>query len=274
MRRRKVETLQAARNRNMVELATVKTHLDISGSAEDATLARHIRAASDLLASDALLGYVPWREKIRETLPGNGRLTMRPSRHPVETLVSITRDSADVDNVEIIGDHRDQLYREYGFEGDRLTDGSIIADPSPERRLGYVVTMYTGWLMPGEATTWATATAYTVGQVVKLAAYVHGDLFLECTTAGTSGASAPAMPAEGVTVADGTATWTARACEVLPSLLEQDALSLVSFLYNGEHERPASLSAESGDGTSLAHNVTNAAALQRLPALYGVEAHR
>jgi hypothetical protein len=274
MRRRKVVVLQAARNRNMVELATVKTHLSISGSAEDATLARHIRAASDLLASDALLGYAPWREKIRETLAGNGRLTMRPSRHPIETLVSITRDDSDVGNVEIIGDHRDQLYREYGFECDRVLDGSIVAEPSLEKRLGYVVTMYTGWLMPGEATTWAAATAYTVGKVVTLSAYVHGDLFLECTTAGTSGASAPALPAEGSTVTDGTVTWTARACEVLPSLLEQDALTLTKFFYDGENERSSSLAAESGDGTSLAYNVTNAAALQRLPALYGVEAHR
>lgn len=50
---------------------------------------------------------------------------------------------------------------------------------------------------------WVTATAYTVGNRVRLS----GGGILEATTAGTSGETAPTPPAVGGTVVDGTATW-------------------------------------------------------------------
>lgn len=54
------------------------------------------------------------------------------------------------------------------------------------------------------STAWVTATAYAVGDQVKLAV----GQFVEVTTAGTSGATAPTVPtALGGTVADGTVTW-------------------------------------------------------------------
>ena len=49
---------------------------------------------------------------------------------------------------------------------------------------------------------WAANTAYLVGSAV----YMNGHVY-ECTVAGTSGASAPAWPANG-TVTDGGVTWT------------------------------------------------------------------
>ena len=49
---------------------------------------------------------------------------------------------------------------------------------------------------------WAASTAYAVGQNVRTANYT-----LQCTVAGTSGASAPALPAYGATVVDGGVTW-------------------------------------------------------------------
>jgi hypothetical protein len=59
-------------------------------------------------------------------------------------------------------------------------------------------------LVEPTAGTWATATAYTVGDRVKIA-----DLeFLQVTTAGTSGATEPASPDFGETVTDGTVVWT------------------------------------------------------------------
>lgn len=56
--------------------------------------------------------------------------------------------------------------------------------------------------------TWATSTAYTKGQWIKLS----GGEVLECTTAGTShGSTEPAAPGSlGGTVSDGTVTWTLR----------------------------------------------------------------
>jgi len=51
---------------------------------------------------------------------------------------------------------------------------------------------------------WVTATAYDVGDYARLT----GGEIVECTTAGTSGASEPTAPAVGGTVTDGTAVWT------------------------------------------------------------------
>lgn len=48
------------------------------------------------------------------------------------------------------------------------------------------------------------STAYTLGNLVE---FSTGELFV-CTVAGTSAASQPAVPANGATVVDGTATWT------------------------------------------------------------------
>jgi hypothetical protein len=59
-------------------------------------------------------------------------------------------------------------------------------------------------LIDPTSATWAATTAYAIGDRVKIAA---GE-FLEATTAGTSGATAPTTPAalDG-TVADGSVTW-------------------------------------------------------------------
>lgn len=58
------------------------------------------------------------------------------------------------------------------------------------------------------ATVWAASTSYTVGQVVKPA--TDNGFIYECTTAGTSGASAPVWATtEGSTVNDGTVVWNA-----------------------------------------------------------------
>jgi hypothetical protein len=54
----------------------------------------------------------------------------------------------------------------------------------------------------GGVPAWAPNTAYAVGDTVSL-----GGGFVTATVAGTSGASAPALPAPGGTVVDGTVTW-------------------------------------------------------------------
>lgn len=53
------------------------------------------------------------------------------------------------------------------------------------------------------APVWATATAYTIPQLVELST---GEI-LELTVAGTSDAAEPTPPGYGDTVVDGTATW-------------------------------------------------------------------
>lgn len=59
------------------------------------------------------------------------------------------------------------------------------------------------------ATTWASATAYTLGDYVEPT--TPNDYIYECTTAGTSGGSEPTWgTTEGGTTADGTVIWTCR----------------------------------------------------------------
>ena len=58
-------------------------------------------------------------------------------------------------------------------------------------------------------TAWAATTSYAVGAIVRATTVQEFGLVFKCTTAGTSGASAPAWPTliDGTTV-DGSVTWT------------------------------------------------------------------
>jgi lambda family phage minor tail protein L len=59
-------------------------------------------------------------------------------------------------------------------------------------------------------TAWAATTSYAVGAIVRAPTVQEFGLVFKCTTAGTSGATAPAWPTliDGTTV-DGSVTWTA-----------------------------------------------------------------
>jgi hypothetical protein len=54
---------------------------------------------------------------------------------------------------------------------------------------------------------WAPVTVYVTGQIVRPIT-PNGQLY-RCITGGTSGASVPSFPAEGLTVTDGSVTWAA-----------------------------------------------------------------
>jgi hypothetical protein len=62
-----------------------------------------------------------------------------------------------------------------------------------------------------KGTAWVNATPYALLDVVVPTAGLENGFRYECTTAGTSGGSAPTWPTvEGATVADNTVTWTCR----------------------------------------------------------------
>ena len=62
-----------------------------------------------------------------------------------------------------------------------------------------------------KGTAWAASTAYALGVFVVPGTGLENGFRYECTTAGTSGASAPTWPiVEGATVADNTVVWTCR----------------------------------------------------------------
>lgn len=72
--------------------------------------------------------------------------------------------------------------------------------PTPGGTAGWVCTT-----AGGNGTAWAPTTAYALGAFM-----VSANVIYECTTAGTSGGSAPTAPGVGNTVTDGTVVWTER----------------------------------------------------------------
>ena len=77
--------------------------------------------------------------------------------------------------------------------------------PAPSGFSGWVCTTAGGSV----SAAWAGTTAYTLGTWVS-----SGSVVYECTTAGTSGGTAPTPPGVGLTVVDGSVTWTQRATAI------------------------------------------------------------
>jgi len=216
----------------MISREVVRRELRLKGlSILTTDLDRYIRQASELLASHPYLGYPPWREKIQEDFSGAGGLVWRPTRHPLETIASLTRDGSEVSGAKIIGQFRDQIYLENGWEDDRAFSAGFTDQAFGERAMFYQAVYYSGWIMPGQATTWTASTAYAAGDIVMRTDWEYSDLYLECSAAGTSGLTQPTLPAQDAVVADSSVVWTGRACELLPESLQQDVLKLVLYYH-------------------------------------------
>jgi hypothetical protein len=267
-----VNVTRPARSRNLVALADAKGDLgDLSDvgdeAAQDAYVTRLIRRVSDAFASDVLIGRPPWRERLTNTLPGYGDLTLRPERWPVETVLGVAHEGSTLSGVVVAGgDRRNRLYRSDGFPDTRYVTGGIapgvVADGVPSIACDLV----TGWLMPDDGQPWVAETGYVVGDVVAPVLYVDGDLFFEAAVAGATAASEPTWPTvEGETVVDGGVTWTARRCIPLPEDLEHAALRFVSFLHDRGDDRPGDLSDEWNlEGTRISYGVRGSKASQRI----------
>jgi hypothetical protein len=88
------------------------------------------------------------------------------------------------------------------YASNKLTDALWRA-----QAIGTPATWYFAIIIANRGT-WAASTAYALNDYVVTASPTNNRLY-KCTTAGTSGASAPTWPTtEGGTVSDGTVTWT------------------------------------------------------------------
>ena len=81
-----------------------------------------------------------------------------------------------------------------------------------------------------KGTAWTASTAYALGDVVVPTAGLENGFRYECTTAGTSGGSAPTWSTvEGATTTDNTVTWTTRFGNHIGSGANGGTLSLTSI---------------------------------------------
>lgn len=92
-------------------------------------------------------------------------------------------------------------------------DGSNFTEPSGNGYARVAITNSSGNFtladnVPIGTTTWAASTAYAANATIRPSALSNTGYYYQCTTAGTSGSSAPAWPTTvGSTVTDGSAVW-------------------------------------------------------------------
>lgn len=227
----------------LIDLESVKANLGIEDdTSRDALLQGYIVVASSAITE--LFG----RELARQTYRLKGR------EHGGKTIL-LRCNPIDPDSVSITLDGEEfTCWRLEDPEVGTLYLGSGCGD--------WVITYKGGFLLPGTevargvVTDWTAATAYPLGAFVRPVAGLSA-LRLECTTAGTSGATEPTWPDEGGdTVNDGSVTWTARQAEELPEIVGQLAFMAVRDMEAGG-SRPAGLSSVEAEGFSESYNATS-----------------
>jgi hypothetical protein len=217
---------------DLIELATIKTRLGISGSSEDSLLGELIDEASSAIVD--YVGRDLARQTYAETMKGLGRTRALLSRFPVDsdsvtaTIEGVAETGFAVQNAET-----GILWLEDAWD-DRWEDEETVS-----------VSYKAGFLIPqtatakGNVTTWTASAAYVAGAWVRPSTPSLSPFFMECSTAGTAGGSEPTWPAAGSTVTDGTVGWTARRAWELPNVIRSCAWLTVQDLYSRQGaERP------------------------------------
>ncbi len=245
--------------KRLVPVATVRSELGIPDTSEDAKIGALIDALSREFAGmnglQRPLLRQTYRERLRfhefrDELDGS---ILSLGRWPIESVSSVATAADDevVDpaEYEIALEHRSALYRECGW--------SCGVD--------YLATYIAGWVPagdgPGLVLPWSAIAVKVAGAWAKPVAAANGEnpLLFQCTTAGTTGASEPAWPTTaGLTVVDGSVTWTARTAAELPEDIQLAALVTATAWYGGSLDIPIWLKSESRGSVALEYDTVNA----------------
>lgn len=243
-----------AASQDVVELASVKSELNITGSTHDAKIDRLIAVAGAAFSGSWGLARPPWMQAYSMQIPGDGGRFLRVPRWPIVRLTSVQEGVAspvtiDAADYSVAGPVRDRIYRQAGWSHSYI--GRFSGDDHPA--LEYTVAGVMGWLMPGVLAAWAATTAYAVGDWAKpTSGYLRGDLLFECTTAGTSDGTEPTWPTtEGGTVTDSDVVWTARVAEEMPDDLQDAALLTVIDWFRGGLSIPSGVKRERDEGFEI-----------------------
>lgn len=222
--------------------------MDPDDPATDAQLEVAISVASEAIAGPDALGREPWWQRYRELVPGTASKSLCPSMWPVGSVESVTvvgGDAVETTVYRVDGGLRDKVYRCTGAWALPCNDNG---HPMADRQYAYALDYYAGWLLPGTVTEWASGTAYAVGDWVKSGSV---PLRFRATVAGTSDATVPTWPDEGVTVVDNGVTWLAVAAEELPQALEHAAILTALGVITGGDQRGAGVKSEAVDGARI-----------------------
>jgi hypothetical protein len=132
---------------SLVNLATVKTDLGISGSSEDTKLERYIHVATDAIEKYCRRTFSR-DTAIVEKVAGFGTEKLRVARAPINSITSITYDgtTVDSDDYKIHNANAGLIFRSGGWWWDAHLTPSAARRPLPgsEDKL-YTVTYDGGW---------------------------------------------------------------------------------------------------------------------------------
>lgn len=151
-----ITVLTAAQTTELTTLARVKAALRLTtdDASRDQNLCLYITEASS--AIETTIGRVLRRERIQERVAGTGRTTLVAGRYPVAELEAVAHDDLGDqeigDSLRVSDAETGILWRATGWPQDLpITVGLTVDEQQQLGRQPWLLTMKTGYLLPGDA---------------------------------------------------------------------------------------------------------------------------
>ena len=182
-----IATTTPAESKDLTKLATVKTTLGITDSANDALISRLLNAASDYIES--LTGRVFAQERITEIVPGFGGLYLELTRIPVKQIHSIVQDSSPIVDYELAKSDLKlgRIYRKAGWEWKPSSWWHLGEPPTPvpgQEEHSFAVDYTAGYVLPSFAA--PTVEPILPSEIEQFAISLCSDWFASRKRDGTS----------------------------------------------------------------------------------------
>lgn len=139
----------AAHTHDLVDLATTKLELDITGTSEDVNLARWITQASEQVRS-ITGGRTLALEEVLETIAGMGDRYILLSRRPIVAISSVASNGNTIVDHVVEDAEAGLVYREAAWDWSTAGAGFIEREPVPGQEIPKFGFTYTGgYVLPG-----------------------------------------------------------------------------------------------------------------------------
>lgn len=226
-----VEVLTKGLESKLIDLATVKSRLDITDASQDVYLGDLIDEASRGIIS--FVNRPLERQQYRELVKADGSEYLPLSYYPIESFSDPTIDGIAITGGQIDNPDGAMLFREDCWIAVPLSINWSIYPVSHPGTKWASVDYWAGYVMPDEFVGWSATLAVTLNQWADVS-HTLGLRFV-VTTAGTTGGTEPnweTATAADDTITDGTVTWTARPALKLHSDIYRAAWSTVHSYWN------------------------------------------